>query len=133
MALCPPRRRLVAQSAVRSPAPTVAAPESEADARSPQTSGMGTLSLLEPCEQWWVVQRAGCWPRWDLELADPALARPSLPREHLEVWGHRITAALLLGTEARERQSPAMGWVLAGLTSALLGVVALFVLRLRRC
>ena len=94
---------------------------------------MGTLSLLEPCEQWWVVQRAGCWPRWDLELADPVLARLSLPREHLEVWGHRITAALLLGTEARERQSPAMGWVLVGLTSALLGVVALFVLRLRRC
>jgi hypothetical protein len=133
MALCPPRRRLVVQNAVRSPAPTAAAPESEQTRGVPQTSGMGTLSLLESCDQWRVVQRAGCWPRWDLELADPVLARLSLPREHLEVWGHRITAALLLGTEARERQSPAMGWVLVGLTSALLGVVALFVLRLRRC
>jgi len=81
-----------------------------------------------------VVQRAGCWLRWDLELADPALARPSLPREHLEVWGHRITAALLLlGTEVCERQSPAMGWVFVGLISVLLGVVVLFVCSLRWC
>src|SRR5262249_3993276 len=65
--LGPPPRRLGAQSAARAPAHTPAAPESAQTRGVPQTSGMGTLALLEAGDQGRVAQRAGGRPIWHLE------------------------------------------------------------------
>jgi hypothetical protein len=66
-ALCPPPRRLLAQSAALASASTPAETESDQTRGVPQTSGVGTLSLLESGDQWRVAQRSGGRPIWHLE------------------------------------------------------------------
>src|SRR5262245_39689034 len=55
------------RKAPRAPPHTPAEPQSDQTRGVPQASCVGTLSLLEPCDQWRVAQCAWGRPIWDLE------------------------------------------------------------------